>query len=178
MNFIPRVSEVQATPVDHDGAALMVVSVGNQAHCIDRGAFELLFHAAEDPVAGCAGGTPVERLLRAKVERPGPPAGNGHSGGRKAKHTPPPRKTAGPAKAGDALDLTGYPSELQDPRSERARAIWDRLKKAPADLSTLAEQTDDGSDDAISRTSAALYAMRRKGLVEKDGEPGSPWNIV
>lgn len=64
-------------------------------------------------------------------------------------------------RIGAALDLTGYPASLQDPRAERQRKVYDALKAAPSTTMELQGQMNLTS----ANVSSTIHALRAKGLI-------------
>jgi len=78
------------------------------------------------------------------------------------------------SKAGDVLDLTGYPAPLQDPRAETQRAIYDALRREPHDLHALQIATGRTS----SKVFQAIQKMRNKNLVRGSETTPVVWRIA
>ena len=69
------------------------------------------------------------------------------------------------AKESEALDLTGYPESLRDPKAVDMRAVWDALRAKPlafGELMAAAGINPDGST-----AYGALSRMREKCLIHK-----------
>lgn len=85
------------------------------------------------------------------------------------RQAPPPPRPA-PKAMGRTLDLTGYPAQLQDPRSTLRRRVWDALAEGPREMRALADELAEHipGDDAIRQISGTLWAMTSVGLLVKD----------
>jgi hypothetical protein len=73
-----------------------------------------------------------------------------------------------------ALDLTGYPESLQDPRATSQRAVLDALRRGPMTLGQCAEAAGLVSAKAW----AALAALRQKNLVRGSEDTPVVWRIA
>lgn len=78
------------------------------------------------------------------------------------------------ATMNSALDLTGYPESLQDPRATSQRAVLDALKSGPMTLGQVAEATGLESSKAW----ATLGALRQKNLVIGSEDTPVVWRLA
>ncbi len=126
---------------------------------------ELLGHEATDLEAGLRQGL-IEGI--AEQDRPAADAApkGGDSSPRPARNHAaamrrnPVRKRVA-AAVSTALDLTGYPAELQDPRAETQRKAWDSLSE-PGTLVELSARSGISSQNL----STTLSALRAKNLIK------------
>lgn len=177
MNFEPVVSSVSATPVVHEGVPLVVLTVGDRAHVVDRAVFDLLFR----PIASCCvdlqvaatyASTGLERMGAAATELAAKIAEKVEPQKPSATKRVPASKQTGPVS-----DLSDYPSALRDPRAETQRGIYDALQRGPLPLVKITEALcDAGRQIESSAVMTGLQKLRDKGLAKKlDASVGGDW---
>ena len=78
------------------------------------------------------------------------------------------------AAASEALDLTGYPAALQDPRATSQRAVLGKLRMRPMTLGEVAKETGLASANVW----AALASLRGKNLVRGSEDTPVVWRLA
>ena len=73
-----------------------------------------------------------------------------------------------------ALDLTGYPEVLQDPRAETQRDIFDALKRQPQTVTQLAQELERDSGKVFQ----AIQKLRAKNLIRGSETTPVVWRIA
>jgi hypothetical protein len=196
MRFSPVCDAVEAVPVDLLGASLMVVALGDRAHVVDRGAFELLFQVAPAPTAARGDtadlGAALAQMAAASVA-PAVASEQAVSPRRQKRAAAPvvaPKATADPAaaEAGPASEqkpkskeLSDYPATLRDARATSLRTAYDALMAGPAALGAVVIRCRNlGWTEAESGVvMKAICKLKEKRLARKaDATFGGDWMLI
>lgn len=179
MNFEPVVSSVPGTQVVHEGVPLVVVTVNDRAHVVDRAVFDLLFRPIVSPAETIAmmeapaalnalqriGGeaTAIAARVADALELPKPKAKKPRKIKRSATKSAATRTSAEPQAS-----FSEYPVSLRDPRADTQRAAYDTLQKGQLSLGDItARMKQDGMAIEGGAVFAALAKLREKGLAKK-----------
>lgn len=161
---------VSATPVDHEGQPLVIVTINGEPFVMDRPGFELLFRPRPEP-------GPIMRIeiTQSRVEEIG--AAAVEIAERIAADNRPARQPNNRGPVAQMADYSDYPVSLRDPRADSQRSVYDILQPGPLSLDGIVTRLKkSGVDITSAAVFKALMKLRSKGLAKKlDSAMGGDW---